>query len=310
MRSALIALALLASVSAQAEDLGGADLTAPPAPAADALPDVVTGTLEKARATGTLTLGYRESVFPFSFLHDGQPRGYSMDLCQGVVDEIARELQSRVVAAYAPVNSANRFDELASGHIDIECGSTTENVERRKVAAFSPLIFVAGVKLMTRADSSVAGLRDLAGKKLAVVSGATAEKAMQAMNDKYKLGFTLVSLPGYDEGYASVEKGEADAFAADDVLLSGLIASHHGQGAVQIVGDFLTYEPYGLMFRKDDPLMAAAVTRAFAAMAADGALQRAYRSWFLGKTPTGETVGLPMSAQLSEAFRAMGADGL
>ncbi len=309
MKRLLLAFALLASFSAHAEDVGGADLTAPPTAEPDALPTTLAGTLAKARASGSLTLGYRESVFPFSFLHDGRPRGYSMELCQGVIDEIARELQVPITPAYAVVNSSDRFDALASGKIDIECGSTTDNVERRKQAAFSPLIFVAGVKLMAQANSAVHGLRDLSGKTLAVVAGATAESAMRAMNDRYKLGLTLLAVPDYEAGYAKVAQGEAQALAADDVLLNGLIVKHGG-GAMQVVGDFLTYEPYGLMYRKDDPQMAAAVTRAFAAMAEDGALNAAYRAWFLGATPTGEAVNLPMSAQLSEAFRAMGADGL
>ncbi len=309
MRAALLALALCVAFSARAEDLGGADLTAPRTPQADELPATLTGTLAKARASGTLTLGYRESAFPFSYARDGKPLGYSLDLCKGVVDEIARELQSPVALAYAPVTASDRFEAVSSGRVDLECGSTTENVERRKQAAFSPLIFVAGVKLMMRAGAAESSLRDLKDKTLVVVSGATAETALRAMNDKYKLGVTLVAAPGYDEAYAKVASGEAQALAADDVLLTGLIASHHGQTEMRVVGDFLTYEPYGLMFRKDDPLMAAAVQRAFATMAADGALAATYRAWFLAPTPTGETVGLPMSAQLAEAFRAMGAEG-
>jgi len=309
MRAALVALALLAAFSARAEDLGGADLTAPSQAPADALPTVLSGTLAKARASGVLTLGYRDSAFPFSYLRDGKPQGYSLDLCQGVVEEIARELQTPVKPVYAAVTAADRFDAVASGRVDLECGSTTENVERRKLAAFSPLIFVAGVKLMTRGDGDARSLRDLRGKTLAVVAGATAESALKAMNDKYRLGLTLLAAPGYDEGYAKLQSGEAKALAADDVLLSGLIASHKGEREMRIVGDFLTYEPYGLMYRRDDPQMAAAVTRAFAVMAGDGALKAAYAKWFLAPTPTGETVGLPMSAQLSEAFRAMGSEG-
>ena len=256
-----------------------------------------------------LTLGVRDSAFPFAFTRDGKSLGYSVDLCKGVVAEVARELQTSIAVAYAPVTASDRFDALASGRVDIECGSTTENVERRKQAAFSPLIFIAGVKLMTAAGSNLRSLRDLSGKKLAVVSGTTSETAMRAMNDKYKLGLTIVGADDYDKALDEVESGGADALAADDILLNGLIARHHAQDKVQIVGDFLTYEPYGLMFRKDDPQMAGAVSRAFAAMAADGDLSATYRAWFLDPTPTGETLNLPMSAQLSEAFRAMGADG-
>jgi glutamate/aspartate transport system substrate-binding protein len=309
MRAVLVALTLLAAGSAYAEDVGGQDLTAPPTPPSDQAPAALAGTLLKARSTGTLTLGVRDSAYPFAFTRDGKSLGYSVDLCKGVVAEIARQLQAPVAIAYAPVTASNRFDEIASGRVDIECGSTTENVERRKQAAFSPLIFIAGVKLMTRADSSVRSLRDLSDKTLIVAAGTTSETAMRAMNDKYKLGASITTAASYDDAYDALAQGHGDALAADDILLNGLIAKHHGQGAVQIVGDFLTYEPYGLMFRKDDPQMAAAVTQAFAAMAADGELLATYRAWFLSPTPTGETLGLPMSVQLSEAFRAMGADG-
>jgi len=309
MRVAIVALALLVTGLARAEDVGGEDLTAPPTPSSEQLPTTLAGTLLKARTSGSLTLGVRDSAFPFAFARDGKSLGYSVDLCKGVVAEIARELQTPVAIAYAPVTASDRFDAVASGRVDIECGSTTENVERRKQAAFSPLIFIAGVKLMTRADSSVRSLRDLAGKTLIVAAGTTSETAMRAMNDKYKLGATITSAASYDEAYDALVQGRGDALAADDILLNGLIASRHGQGAVQIVGDFLTYEPYGLMFRKDDPQMVAAVTHAFAAMAADGELMATYRAWFLSPTPTGENLGLPMSVQLSEAFRAMGAEG-
>ena len=304
MRVVLLALALIAPLAARADDLGGEDLTAPK-PQADAQPATLTGTLAKARLNGRLTLGYRDSAFPFSYVENGKPLGYSLDLCKGVVEEIAREIQAPVEADYAPVTASDRFEAVASGRVDLECGSTTENVERRKQVAFSPLTFVAGVKLMTPAGSTLRSLRELS--TLAVVAGATAESELKAMNDKYKLGLTIVSSQGYDEAYALVERGAVQALAADDVLLKGLIARQKGESAMRVVGDFLTYEPYGLMFRKDDSQMAAAVARAFAVMAADGALGRTYRTWFLAPTPTGETVGLPMSAQLTEAFHAMGA---
>jgi glutamate/aspartate transport system substrate-binding protein len=131
---------------------------------------------------------------------------------------------------------------------------------------------------------------------------------MRSMNDRYKLEISIVSKANYDEAYDEVQQGRADALAADDVLLNGLVAKHHGEAEVRVVGDFLTYEPYGLMFKKDDPEMAEAVARAFTAMAADGELIANYRAWFLRATPTGETISLPMSAQLTEAFRAMGAE--
>ena len=196
MRAALLALALLGAAAARAEDLGGADLTAPPQTPADALPSVLTGTLAKLRGSGVVTLGYRDSAFPFSYVREAKPLGYSIDLCLGVVAELARELQTPLQPVYAVVSASDRFEQVAAGKVDLECGSTTENLERRKLAAFSPLIFVAGVKLMTPANTHMTSLRDLDGKTLAVVAGATAEASLRAMNDKYQLGLSVVARPG------------------------------------------------------------------------------------------------------------------
>lgn len=307
----LFASALSPLACARAEDIGGADLAAPPAMNAEALPATLTGTLAKARASGVLTLGYRDASFPFSFTRadESEPMGYSIDLCKGVAEEIIRELQGAPVRiAFAPVTAASRIEALISGDIDLECGSTTDNADRRRQVAFSPLVFVAGTKLMTKRGGPIRSLADLAGKTIVVTSGTTNEKAIRALNDKYKFGVTIVAAPDHDASYELLASGKADAFVTDDILLSGLIASRHSAATMEIVGDFLTYEPYGLMFRKDDPEMNEAVNRAFAVMAIDGQWRATYRRWFLGATPTGETLHMPMSPQLSEALRAMGAD--
>jgi glutamate/aspartate transport system substrate-binding protein len=306
----LFASALSHAPCARAEDLGGADLAAPPAVNAESLPETLTGTLARARASGVLTLGYRDASFPFSFTRAGapEPMGYSIDLCKGVAEEIIRELQGAPVhIAFAPVTAENRIEAVVSGKVDLECGSTTDNAERRRQVAFSPLIFVAGTKLMTKRGGSIRSLADLAGKTIVVTSGTTNEKAIHALNDKFKFGAAIVAAPDHDASYELLASGKADAFATDDVLLTGLIASRHSAATMEIVSDFLTYEPYGLMFPKDDPEMTEAVNRAFAAMASDGEWRAAYRKWFLGATPTGETLDMPMSPQLTEVLRAMGA---
>jgi glutamate/aspartate transport system substrate-binding protein len=142
---------------------------------------------------------------------------------------------------------------------------------------------------------------------LVVTAGTTNEAAMKLLDDKYKLGITIVSAKDHDSSYAMLEAGKADAFATDDVLLSGFVSAHKAEAVMAVVGDFITYEPYGLMYRKDDPLMAAAVARAFATMARTRALYTAYQSWFLQPTPTGELLNLPISPQLAETFRVLGA---
>ena len=297
-------------LSARAEDLnGGSDLTAPP-PATEAnTPATLTGTLKKVHDSGVVTIGYREASFPFSFVRPGaaEPMGYSIDLCHGVVDEIARELNgAELRVAYLSVTSDTRIEAVKSGKADLECGSTTSNTERQKSVAFSPIVYVAGTKLLVKRGSGIRSYRDLRGKTLVVTSGTTNEAAMRALNDKYKLGITIVSARDHGESYAMLADGKADAFATDDVLLYGFIAEKKAEATMEVVGDFITYEPYGLMFRRDDPQMAAAVTRALTVLAHRHALADTYARWFLQRAPTGELLNLPMSVQLTEVFRGMG----
>jgi glutamate/aspartate transport system substrate-binding protein len=313
-----IALSLAAAVGvlalvgprAHAEDLnGGADVTAPPPSTEANTPATLTGTLAKVHDSGVVTIGYREASFPFSFVRPGaaEPLGYSIDLCHAVVDEIARELNGAAIRiAYAPVTSDTRIDAVKSGKVDLECGSTTSNTERQKSVAFSPIVYVAGTKLLVKRGSGIASYRDLRGKTLVVTSGTTNEAALRALNDKYKLGITIVAAPDHAESYAMLADGKADAFATDDVLLYGFIVEKKAEATMAVVGDFITYEPYGLMFRRDDPQMAAAVTRALTVMARRHALGEVYGRWFLQRTPTGELLNLPMSVQLTEVFRGMG----
>jgi glutamate/aspartate transport system substrate-binding protein len=304
-----VAVQALPVVRATAEDLGGADLTAPPPPTEESTPAVLSGTLKKVRDSGAVVIGYREASFPFSSVRPGaaQPLGYSIDLCLGIVEEIVRELAgvpTRV--AFAPVTADTRMEAVTSGKVDLECGSTTSNTERQQRVAFSPIIYVAGTKLLVKRASGIASYRDLGGKTLVVTSGTTNETAMKQLNAKYKLGITIVSARDHAESYAMLADGKADAFATDDVLLYGFVVARRAAATMAVVGDFITYEPYGIMFRKDDPLMAAAVTRAFLAMAQRRVLADTYRKWFLQPGPDGEALNLPMSAQLSEVFRSLG----
>jgi len=316
-RSAALVVALaigmlaLPCLDAAAEDMSGADLTAPPPSTEENIPAVLSGTLKKVRERGAITIGYREASFPFSFVRPGAPRplGYSIDLCLGIVDEIVRELHGQAIrVGYAPVTSDTRIEAVRSGAVDLECGSTTGNTERQKSVAFSPIIYVAGTKLLVKRTSGIGSYRDLGGKTLVVTSGTTNEAAMKQLNDKYRLGITIVAARDHEESYTMLVEGRADAFATDDVLLYGFIAAKKAAATLAVVGDFITYEPYGIMFRRDDPLMATAVTRAFLTMARTRALASAYRRWFLQPAPTGELLNLPMSVQLTEVFRGMGAE--
>ena len=309
---ACLAAALLAPPLAvvRGEDLSGANNTAPPPVTEENSPAVLSGTLKTIRETGAVTIGYREASFPFSYVRQGgAPVGYSIDLCGGIVDEIRRELAGAAIEIrYVPVTADTRIDAVKSGKVDLECGSTTSNIERQKSVAFSPIIFVAGTKLLVKRGSGIGSYRDLAGKTLVVTSGTTNETAMRLLNDRYKLGITIVAGKDHQESYDMLVAGKAAAFATDDVLLYGFIAANKAQDTLAVVGDFITYEPYGIMFRKDDPQMADAVGRAFVVMAQTGSLVATYHKWFLEKTPTGEFLNLPPSLQLTESLRTLGID--
>jgi len=280
-----------------------------PAPAQDAQGvGALTGTLKTIRDTATIKLGYRESSLPFSYLNKvKQPIGYSVDLCREVVEDVSTELGGiEIKIAFVPVTSANRFDKVKAGEVDLECGSTTANVQRQKEVAFSPTFFVAGTKLMVPKASSVQSYRDLAGKTVVVTAGTTNEAALKALSDKQKLNIRIVTATDHAQSLAQLATGGADAFATDDVLLYGFIATDPKAAGMKVVGEFLSYDPYGLTLRKDDPQFAALVERTFERMAGERRLAELYNKWFMRRLPTGETLNLPISPQLEELFRVVG----
>jgi glutamate/aspartate transport system substrate-binding protein len=268
----------------------------------------LSGTLKKIKDSGTIALGYRESSLPFSYLNRRQqPIGYSIDLCREIVEDVSAELDGmEIKITFIPVTPDNRLQKVASGEIDLECGSTTANVQRRKEVAFSPIFFVAGTKLMVPKSSSISSYRDLAGKTAVVTSGTTNEAALRALSDKQKLGITIVTAPDHAQSLEMLISGKAAAFATDDVLLYGFVATAKNASDMKVVGEYLSYDPYGLVFRRDDPAFAAVVERTFARMASERRLAELYNKWFLRRLPTGETLNLPISPQLEEVFRMLG----
>jgi len=266
------------------------------------------GTLKKIRDSGVVTIGYREASFPFSYTVAGgsRPIGYSIELCQEIVDDISAALDGRELEVkYVSVTSETRIPAIVSGRIDLECGSTTNNVERQKQVAFSPIFFVAGTKLMVRSASPIKSYRDLAGKTVAVTAGTTNEQEMRRLSDQFKLNLNLLVGRDHDESYQNVASGKAVAFATDDALLYGFIARKKAHDFI-VVGDYLSYDPYGIMYRRNDPQMKKVVDGAFRRLAETRGLEDIYVRWFQRRLPTGEKLDLPMSAQLREIFRVLG----
>jgi glutamate/aspartate transport system substrate-binding protein len=264
-------------------------------------------TLGNIKKTHVVRLGYRESSPPFSFLDQAsRPIGYSLELCEAIVDEIGVEVDdANLKIEYVKVTSDDRIPAVVQNKIDLECGSTTANAERAKQVAFSPLMFVAGTKLMVSKASGIAAATDLKGKTVVVTKGTTNEQAMHAVDKKLALGLNIVTAPDHEQSYQMLVDGKADAFATDDILLYGLIARHKSQDKFRVTGDYLSYDPYGIMFRKSEPQLAAVVERTFHKLGSNRDLIPLYNKWFMARLPTGEKLNVEISPQLEEAFKVL-----
>ena len=268
----------------------------------------LTGTLKKIKDAKTVTLGYRASSIPFSYVNKpGEPIGYSIDLCNAVVDEISKELEGvEIGVSYKLVRAETRILAVRSAEIDLECGSTTANLQRKKEVAFSPIFFVAGTKILVPRSAAISSYRDLRDKTVVVTAGTTNEEAVRAISEKQHLAIKFLVGKDHAESFALLKEGAADAFATDDVLLYGLVATTGSADQYHVVGEYLSYDPYGLMYRKEDPDFAAIVDRTFSRIAQSREIVQLYNKWFQQRLPTGETLDLPMSPQLEEIFRVEG----
>ena len=288
----LLLAACLLTTAARAQGSGGEGLSP---------------TLANIKQTHVVRLGYRESSPPFSFLDQAnRPIGYSLELCEAIVDEIGVEVDdANLRIDYVKVTSDDRIPAVVQNKIDLECGSTTANAERGKQVAFSPLMFVAGTKLMVAKSSAISAVADLKGKTVVVTKGTTNEQAMHAVDKKLALGLNIVASPDHEQSYQMLVDGKADAFATDDILLYGLIARHKSQDKFRVTGDYLSYDPYGIMFRKGEPQLAAVVERTFHKLGSNRDLIPLYNKWFVARLPTGEKLNVEISPQLEEAFQVL-----
>src|SRR6202045_3704571 len=264
-------------------------------------------TLAGIKSRHSVHVGYRESSPPFSFLDQAnRPIGYSLELCEAIVDEIGAEVDdANLKIEYVKVTSDDRIPAVVQNKIDLECGSTTANAERAKQVAFSPLMFVAGTKLMVPKASAISTPTDLKGKTVVVTKGTTNEQAMHNIDKKFSLGLNIVQSPDREQSYQMLVGGKADAFATVDILLYGLIARHKSQDKFRVTGDYLSYDPYGIMFRKGEPQLTAVVERTFHKLGSNRDLIPLYNKWFVARLPTGEKLNVAISPQLEEAFKVL-----
>lgn len=264
------------------------------------------GELEKIRASGEIVLAHRDASIPFSYLDaDKQPVGYSMDLCLKIVEAVRRELKlPQLAVRYLPVTSASRIAAIAEGKASLECGSTTNNAERRKRVDYTIAHFISAARLLVRTGSGVERLEDLAGKTAVSTRGTTNIKLLQGANDERLLKMKILEAADHAEAFAMVGAGKADAFAMDDVLLFGLRANAPKPQDFQVVGKPMSIEPYAIMLPKGDAAFKKVVDAEMRRIIFSGELHPIYQRWFTQPIPPrGINLELPMSYMLKESFR-------
>jgi len=260
-----------------------------------------TGTLKKIKDTATITLGVRDSSIPFSYLDDKQSyQGYSIDLCMKIVSSVQKQLGlPELKVKMNPVTSATRIPLMANGTIDLECGSTTNNVERQKQVSFAPTTFVTANRILSKKTAGIKTLADLKGKAVVSTSGTANLKQLTTLNADQNLGINILPAKDHAEAVLMVETGRAVAWVMDDILLISQAANSKSPGDYEISKEALSVEPYGIMLRKDDAAFKKAVDTAISTVLTSGDINRIYHKWFLQPIPPkGISLNLPMSDQL------------
>ncbi|WP_374518598.1 amino acid ABC transporter substrate-binding protein [Undibacterium squillarum] len=259
------------------------------------------GTLKKIKETGVITLGVRDSSDPFSYLDDKQSyQGYSIDICMKVVGQVRNSLgMSELKVKMNPVTSATRIPLMANGTIDLECGSTTNNMERQKQVAFAPTTFVTANRILSKKSANIKALADLKGKSVVSTSGTANLKQLTTLNADQNLGINILTAKDHAEAFLMVETGRAVAWVMDDILLASHAAKSKNPADYEVSKEALSVEPYGIMMRKDDPAFKKAVDTAVANLMRSGDINQIYNKWFMQPIPPkGITLNVPMSDQL------------
>jgi glutamate/aspartate transport system substrate-binding protein len=262
----------------------------------------LTGTLKKIKDTGTITLGHRDTSIPFSYYDDKQQVvGYAMDLCGKIVDAVKAELKlAKLETKLNPVTSATRIPLMANGTIDLECGSTTNNLERQKQVAFTITHFVTANRFVSKKASDLRSVADLKGKTVVSTSGTTNIKQATEINVTQNLAMNIVAAKDHAESFLMVETGRAVAFFMDDILLYSLVANSKNPAEWVISADALSVEPYGIMLRRDDAPFKKVVDGAMTALYKSGGLTPIYEKWFLKPVPP---KGINLNVPMTDVFK-------
>ena len=243
-------------------------------------------TLSDVRDRGEFLLGHRESSSPFSFVSaQNEAVGYSVDICLKIYEQIKKDLKRPdLKVKYVPLKLADRIAAVKAGRVDVECGSTTNTVDRQKDVAFSYTTFVAGARLLSKKSANIKELTDLRGKSVVVTEKTTTEKVLRQINQERNLDLKIITAKDHAEGFSRLVSGEAAAVANDDALLFGLVTKSKDPEAYDFVGKYVSVEPYGIMYRKDDPGFAKLVDTALTGLFSSGQIRTIYAKWFEGGT--------------------------
>jgi len=267
----------------------------------------LTGTLKKIKDAGTVSVGHRESSVPFSYYDDkNQVVGYSQDLVVKVVDAVKQKLNlPNLQVKLIPVTSQNRIPLIQNGTIDIESGSTTNNLERQKQVNFSNTMFIIGTRLLVKKDSPIKDFPDLKGKNVVVTAGTTSERLIREMNEKDAMGMNIISAKDHGESFLTLQSGRAAAFMLDDALLAGERAKARNPNDWVIVGTPQSKEAYGMMLTKGDTQFKKLIDDTIANVQTSGEAEKLYNKWFMSPIPPkGLNLNLPLSDDMKQLFKS------
>lgn len=279
LTAATIGLTTIVTANAQDQDLGP--------------------TLNKIKESGVITIGHRETSVPFSYIgEERQPIGYTIDICMQIVDEIKGEIGvDELNIRWVPVTPQTRIPLMANGTLNLECGSTTNNLTRQQQVDYAAITFITGTKLLTKKDSGIATVEDLAGRPIALAQGTTNERVVkEAIENRGIEDVNIISVRDHAEGFLALQTDRVDAYSTDDVLLYGLIAKARDPENYEVVGDFLSYDPYAIMLPQNDSRFRLVVNRRLAELFRTGEIETIYKKWF-------EPVGVPISDLLLANFK-------
>ena len=266
--------------------------------AANAAPPPLINTIQKIKDSGKVVIGHRESSTPISYVVDGKPVGYAMDICANVVEQLKKDLNMpNLKVEYKAVTSSTRIPEIQAGNIDMECGTTTNSLKRQEQVAFSTNYYVTEVRMLVKKGSNIKSIADLDGKAVVTTQGTTSDKYIKQGEQGAKVNVTNVFGKDHADSFAQVESGSAVAFFMDDNILAGLMANAKNPADFVITGPILSTEPYGIMLNKGDPEIKKIADKAVLAMIKSGEMEKTYKKWFQSPiAPKNVNLNMPMSS--------------